>query len=77
MKKLTEYWEKKRKPVSIQVGIAISFTIVALFAMGTFGITMYQLFTNRMEAMMSENAIQLLDQTAIILESYLFYMRRF
>lgn len=76
MKKLTEYWEKKRKPVSIQVGIAISFTIVALFAMGTFGITMYQLFTNRMEAMMSENAIQLLDQTAINLETYLKNMRR-
>lgn len=76
MKKLTEYWEQKRKPVSIQVGIAISFTVVALLAMGIFGITMYQLFTTRMEAVMSENAVQLLDQTAINLESYLKNMRR-
>ena len=58
------------------MGIAISFTVVALFAMGAFGITMYHLFTNRMEAMMSENAVQLLDQTAINLESYLKNMRR-
>ena len=43
---------------------------------GAFGITMYHLFTNRMEAMMSENAVQLLDQTATNLESYLKNMRR-
>ena len=76
MKKLTEYWKQKGRPISIQVGIAISFTVIALFAMGAFGITMYHLFTNRMEAMMSENAVQLLDQTAINLESYLKNMRR-
>ena len=58
------------------MGIAISFTVVALFAMGAFGITMYHLFTDRMEAMMSENAVQLLDQTATNLESYLKNMRR-
>ena len=58
MKKLTEFLSLKKKSISIQVGIAISFTVVALFAMGAFGITMYHLFTNRMEAMMSENAVQ-------------------
>ena len=76
MKKLTEFLSFKKKSISIQVGIAISFTVVALFAMGAFGITMYHLFTDRMEAMMSENAVQLLDQTAINLESYLKNMRR-
>lgn len=76
MKKLTELLSLKKKSISIQVGIAISFTVVALFAMGAFGITMYHLFTNRMEAMMSENAVQLLDQTATNLESYLKNMRR-
>lgn len=76
MKKLTEFLSLKKKSISIQVGIAISFTVVALFAMGAFGITMYHLFTNRMEAMMSENAVQLLDQTATNLESYLKNMRR-
>ena len=76
MKKLTEYWKRKGRTVSIQVGISISFTVVALSAMVIFGITMYHLFTNRMEMMMSENAVQLLDQTAINLETYLKNMRR-
>lgn len=76
MKKLAEHWKHKGKTVSIQVGIAISFTLVALSAMGVFGFTMYHLFTNRMEAMMSENAVQLLDQTANNLETYLKNMRR-
>lgn len=44
--------------------------------MGVFGITMYHLFVNRMESMMSESAEQLLDQTAMNLESYLKSMRR-
>lgn len=76
MKKLIEYWKRKGKTVSIQVGISISFTVVALSAMVIFGIIMYHLFTNRMETMMSENAVQLLDQTAINLETYLKNMRR-
>ena len=76
VKELTEFLSFKKKSISIQVGIAISFTVVALFAMGAFGITMYHLFTDRMEAMMSENAVQLLDQTATNLESYLKNMRR-
>ena len=66
----------KKKPLSVQVGLALSFTMVSLFAMGVFGVTMYHLFVNRMENMMSENAEQLLDQTAINLENYLKSMRR-
>ncbi len=74
MKRILKYF--KKKPLSVQVGLALSFTLVSLFAMGVFGITMYHLFVNRMENMMSENAEQLLDQTAINLENYLKSMRR-
>ena len=74
MKRILKYFEKK--PLSVQVGLALSFTLVSLFAMGVFGVTMYHLFVNRMENMMSENAEQLLDQTAINLENYLKSMRR-
>lgn len=74
MKRISEY--VKKKTLSVQVGLALSFTVVSLFAMGVFGITMYHLFVNRMESMMSESAEQLLDQTAMNLESYLKSMRR-
>ncbi len=74
MKRILKYF--KKKPMSVQVGLALSFTVVSLFAMGVFGVTMYHLFVNRMESMMSENAEQLLDQTAINLENYLKSMRR-
>ena len=74
MKRILKYF--KKKPLSVQVGLALSFTLVSLFAMGVFGVTMYHLFVNRMENMMSENAEQLLDQTAINLENYLKSMRR-
>ena len=74
MKRILKYL--KKKPLSVQVGLALSFTLVSLFAMGVFGVTMYHLFVNRMENMMSENAEQLLDQTAINLENYLKSMRR-
>lgn len=74
MKRISEY--VKKKTLSVQVGLALSFTVVSLFAMGVFGITMYHLFVNRMESMMSESAEQLLDQTTMNLESYLKSMRR-
>ena len=54
MKRISEY--VKKKTLSVQVGLALSFTVVSLFAMGVFGITMYHLFVNRMESMMSESA---------------------
>ncbi|MDO4261779.1 MAG: histidine kinase [Eubacteriales bacterium] len=76
MNKILEVWKKYSSPLSIQVGIAISFTLAALFAMSVFGVTMYDVFVNRMETMMSENSVQLLDQTAANLENYLKSMRR-
>lgn len=74
MKKVKMFF--KKKPLSVQMGLALSFTMVSLFAVGVFGITMYRLFVSRAEHMMSENTEQLLDQTAINLETYLKNMRR-
>ena len=74
MKRISEY--VKKKTLSVQVGLALSFTVVSLFAMGVVVITMYHLFVNRIESMMSESAEQLLDQTAMNLVSYLKSMRR-
>lgn len=51
------------------MGLALSFTMVALFAVGIFGTTMYNLVAHRMERMMSESSGQLLDQTATNLEN--------
>ncbi|MCH5254176.1 MAG: sensor histidine kinase [Lachnospiraceae bacterium] len=74
--KLTSYIRKGMKPQSIQMTISISFTVVAFICMGTLGISLYSRFVNAMEDMMSVSMEQLLDQTAINLETYLRSMRR-
>lgn len=74
--KVTSYIKKGIKPQSIQMTISISFTVVAFICMGTLGIALYSRFVNAMEDMMSISMEQLLDQTAINLETYLRSMRR-
>ncbi len=76
MRKIREYLKEHMRPLSIQAGISVAFTLVAVIVMSIFGFAMYYLFSNRMEAMMTESTVQLLDQTAINLESYLKNMRR-
>ncbi|MDD3369759.1 MAG: sensor histidine kinase [Lachnospiraceae bacterium] len=74
--KLNAYLKKYMKPQSIQMTIAVSFTIVSVACMGFLGVMMYNRFVNRMEVMKAESTEQLLNQTAINLESYLRNMRR-
>ncbi len=75
-KKIVKYLTKHVKPQTIQVTISISFTIVSLGCMGVLGVTLYNRFVNRMEDMTIESSEQLLNQTAINLETYLRNMRR-
>lgn len=83
MKKIRQYYEQliayiKRhmQPQSIQMTIAISFTIVSLISMGVLGISLYSRFVNKMQDMTTQSAEQLLNQTATNLEDYLRNMRR-
>ena len=74
--KVTSFLEKHIRPQSIQMTIALSFTIVSVISMGILGISLYNRFVNKMEDMTTQSAEQLLNQTAINLESYLRNMRR-
>ena len=74
--KIASFLGKHIKPQSIQMTIALSFTIVSVISMGILGISLYNRFVNKMEDMMTQSAEQLLNQTAINLESYLRNMRR-
>jgi len=76
VKRLKLILEKYKKALSLQVIISISFTVVSVLCMGVLGVTLYQLLVNRMESMTFESSEQLLNQTAINLESYLRNMRR-
>ncbi|MBD5520755.1 MAG: sensor histidine kinase [Lachnospiraceae bacterium] len=73
---LISYIKKSFKPQSIQMTITISFSIISTVCMGMLGVSLYNSFVNRMEHTMSQNMEQLLDQTAINLETYLKSMRR-
>lgn len=74
--KLIAYIRRHMQPQSIQMTIAISFTIVSLISMGVLGISLYNRFVNKMQDMTTQSAEQLLNQTAINLEDYLRNMRR-
>lgn len=76
LQRIISYIRKKIKPQSIQMTITISFTIISIVCMGMLGVSLYSNFVNRMEDTMSQNMEQLLDQTAINLETYLKSMRR-
>ena len=75
-RKIAEYLAKRVKPQTIQFTISVSFTIVSVCSMGILGVTLYNRFVNRMEDMTIESSEQLLNQTAINLETYLRNMRR-
>lgn len=83
MKKIKAYYERiisymKRyvKPQSIQMTIALSFTVVSVIFMGVLGVSLYSRFVNKMQDMTIQSAEQVLNQTAINLEDYLRNMRR-
>lgn len=70
------FQKKDRKVLPIQLIISVSFTIVSICCMGILGITLYQFLVQKMEDMTIESSEQILDQTAINLETYLRNMRR-
>lgn len=76
LEKLNKRVRGKVKRQAIQMTISISFTLICVFSMATLAFTMYQNFVNRMEEMTIESTEQLLNQTAINLETYLRSMRR-
>lgn len=83
MKNLRQYYEqliaylkRNMKPQSIQMTIAISFTIVSLLSMSMLGISLYSRFVNKMQDMTTQSSEQLLNQTAANLGDYLRSMRR-
>ena len=67
---------KSTMPRSIQVTVAVSFTVVALVCMLAMGVALYQRFSVRSEKMLTDGAEQTLDQAVIALEDYLRSMRR-
>lgn len=73
---LISYIGRHVQPQSIRVTIAISFTIVSVLSMGILGVSLYNRFVNRMQDMTAQSSEQLLNQTAINLETYLRNMRR-
>lgn len=74
--KLISYIGKHVKPQSIQMTISLSFTFVSVLCMSILGVLLYNRFVYKMEDMTTQSAEQLLNQTAINLESYLRNMRR-
>lgn len=73
---LISYIRKHIRPQSIQMTISISFTVVSVLGMAILGVSLYNRFVNKMEDMTAQSAEQLLNQTAINLETYLRSMRR-
>ena len=73
---IISYIRKHRVHQSIQLTVMLSFTVVSLLSMVVLGVSLYNRFARRMEDMTIESSKQLLNQTAINLESYLRSMRR-
>lgn len=73
---IISYIRKHRVHQSIQLTVMLSFTVVSLLSMVVLGVSLYNRFALRMEDMTIESSKQLLNQTAINLESYLRSMRR-
>lgn len=74
--RIIAYIENRVQPQSIQITIALSFTVISVLCMGILGITLYNQFVNRLRDTSIQSTEQVLDQTAINLESYLRSMRR-
>ena len=60
----------------IQFTVLVSFTVVSVFIMVLLGFSLYQRFTLRTRAMMTESMEQLMSQTEANFEDYLTSMRR-
>lgn len=75
-RQIIAYIKRHMQPQSIQMTIAISFTVVSMLSMGVLGISLYNRFVNKMQDMTTQSAEQLLNQTVINLEDYLRSMRR-
>ncbi len=74
--RISAYIERHVQAQSIQITIALSFTIVSVLCMGILGISLYNQFVNRLRDTTIQSTEQVLDQTAINLETYLRNMRR-
>lgn len=73
---IISYIRKHAGHHSVQLSVMLSFTVVSLCSMAVLGVSLYNRFAMRMEDMTVESSKQLLNQTAINLESYLRSMRR-
>lgn len=76
IERIITYVKRHVKPQSIQMTIAISFTIVSVISMAVLGVALYSQFVHKMEDMTAQSTEQLLNQTTINLEDYLRGMRR-
>lgn len=74
--RIISYIRKYAGHHSVQFSVMLSFTVVSLCSMAVLGVSLYNRFAMRMEDMTVESSKQLLNQTAINLESYLRNMRR-
>ena len=75
-RKITERSGKYVGTRSIQMTIALSFTVVSVCCLCFLGVLLYKQFSRKEETLMQENSRQLLEQTTINLEDYLRSMRR-
>ena len=67
---------EKAGRLGIQFTVLVSFTVVSVFIMVLLGFSLYQRFTLRTRAMMTESMEQLMSQTEANFEDYLTAMRR-
>ncbi len=67
---------EKAGRLGIQFTVLVSFTVVSVFIMVLLGFSLYQRFTLRTRAMMTESMEQLMSQTESNFEDYLTAMRR-
>lgn len=74
--RLITYIERHVQAQSIQITIALSFTIVSVLGMGILGISLYNQFVYRLRETTIQSTERVLDQTASNLEAYLRNMRR-
>ncbi len=70
------FFQREHKALPIQLIISVSFTIASICCMGILGFTLYRFLVQKMEDITIESSEQILDQTAINLETYLRNMRR-
>ena len=67
---------EKARGLGIQFTVLVSFTVVSVLFMVILGLSLYQRFTLRTRAMMTESMEQLMSQTEANVEDYLTAMRR-